>query len=423
MCFDPGISPRIIGAYPYRRTDVHFAGIWAKGAAAKSPPDVGSRMDRVLAESKTAPIARASIRPAPELTVVVPTFNERTNVPLLVARLQRTLDGTDWEVIFVDDNSPDATAAAVRALGESDARVRCIRRIGRRGLAGACLEGMLASQARFVAVMDADLQHDETLLTDMLARLRVGDVDLAVASRYVNIGSAPGLAGRRASYSRWSTELAKRLLRVELSDPMSGFFMLRRTAIEELAPTLSSQGFKILLDIVASARGALRIAELPYVFRERQHGESKLDARIVFDFFALVLSKVTNDAVSFRFLMYCLVGLTGVVIHMAALTVAVDFAGLAFGLAQAAATVTAIAWNFALNNAVTYRDQRLAGWAFVTGLLRFEVICAVGAISNVGVATWIYRDDRRWWLAGLAGALMGAAWNYIVSAAFVWRPR
>jgi dolichol-phosphate mannosyltransferase len=380
-------------------------------------------MDRALVESKTAPITRALTRPAPELTIVVPTFNERTNVPLLVARLQRTLEGIDWEVIFVDDNSPDGTAAAVRALGASDARVRCIRRIGRRGLAGACLEGMLASQARFVAVMDADLQHDETLLTAMLTRLRPGDVDLAVASRYVDAGSAAGLAGRRASYSRWSTEVAKRLLRVELSDPMSGFFMVRRGAIEELAPALSSQGFKILLDLVASARGALRIAELPYVFRERQHGESKLDARVVLDFFGLVLGKLTHDAVSFRFLMYCLVGLTGVLVHMAALTVAVDLAGLTFGPAQTAATLVAIVWNFVLNNAVTYRDQRLSGWGFVTGLLRFEVICAVGAVSNVGVATWIYGFDPRWWLAGLAGAVMGAAWNYIVSAAFVWHVR
>jgi dolichol-phosphate mannosyltransferase len=199
--------------------------------------------------------------------------------------------------------------------------------------------------------------------------------------------------------------------------------MLRRTAVEELAPALSSHGFKILLDLVASARGALRVAEMPYVFRERQHGESKLDARIVLDFFALVLGKLTNNAVSFRFLMYCLVGLTGVFIHMAALAIALDATGLTFGPAQTVATMVAIVWNFVLNNAVTYRDQRLAGWTFVTGLLRFEVICAVGAISNVGVATWIYGLDPRWWLAGLAGALMGAAWNYIVSAAFVWHAR
>jgi dolichol-phosphate mannosyltransferase len=199
--------------------------------------------------------------------------------------------------------------------------------------------------------------------------------------------------------------------------------MLRRAAVEELAPKLSSQGFKILLDIVATAGGTLRIAELPYVFRERQHGESKLDARIVLDFFALVLAKLTDDAVSFRFLMFCFVGLTGVFIHMAALAVMFDLGGLAFGPAQAVATVGAIAWNFVLNNALTYRDQRLAGWAFITGLLRFEVICAVGALSNVGVATWIYDYDPRWWVAGLGGALMGAVWNYVVSAAFVWRAR
>src|SRR5262249_40473123 len=182
--------------------------------------DVGWRMDRVLVESKTAPLARASTRPAPELTIVVPTFNERTNVPLLVARLQRRLDGVDWEVIFVAEPSARAgTAAGVGPRGGRDARARCIRRIGRRGLAGACLEGMLASQARFVAVMDANLQHDEALLTDMLARLRPGDVDLAVASRYVEAGSAAGLTGRRARYSRWSSEGARRRLRVRLSGP------------------------------------------------------------------------------------------------------------------------------------------------------------------------------------------------------------
>src|SRR5438132_1704146 len=287
--------------------------------------------DQVLAESQSVSRAPATARPAPELTIVVPTFNERANIPLLVGRLRRTLEGIDWEVLFVDDDSPDRTAAAVRALGEQDARVRCLRRVGRRGLAGACLEGILASQARYVAVMDADLQHDEALLVGMLERLRAGDTDLVVASRYVGEGSAAGLAGRRASYSRWSTEIARRLLKV---------------------------------------------------------------------------------------------GLTGVFIHMAALVVALDLGGLTFGPAQTAATVIAIAWNFTLNNALTYRDQRLSGWSFVTGLLRFQVICAVGAISNVGIASAIYGyDPEEWLLAGLGGAVMGAVWNYVVSAAFVWRAR
>jgi len=370
-----------------------------------------------------APQAASATRPAPELSVVVPTFKERANVPLLVEKLARTLIGVDWEVIFVDDNSPDGTAAAARAIGATDYRVRCIRRIGRRGLAGACIEGMLASQAGYVAVMDADLQHDERLLTGMLEKLR-GDTDLAVASRYVAGGSAAGLssAGREHA-SRLSTVLAQRLLGVTLSDPMSGFFMIRRERFEELAPRLTTQGFKILLDIAATARGTLRIAELPLVFAERQHGESKLDTRVALDFIALIIAKLTNDAVSFRFLLFCLVGLTGIAIHMATLQFALGVMALGFGAAQTVATVAAITWNFVLNNMFTYRDQRLAGVQFVTGLIRFQLICAVGAISNVGIASVIYERDPNWWVAGLGGALMGAVWNYVVSAAFVWRQR
>ena len=370
-----------------------------------------------------APPPNVATRPAPELSVVVPTFKERDNVPLLVQMLARTLSGDDWEVVFVDDNSPHGTATVARKIGETDSRVRCVRRIGRRGLAGACIEGMLSSQARYVAVMDADLQHDETLLTAMLAQLR-GGTDLAVASRYVDGGSAAGLssAGRQQA-SRLSTEVARRLLGVTLSDPMSGFFMMRRDRFEELAPQLSAQGFKILLDIVATAHGSLRIAELPFVFGERQHGESKLDTRVALDFAALILAKLTNDTVSFRFLLFCLVGLTGIAIHMLTLQSALSIAALPFGWAQTAATFVAITWNFVLNNMFTYRDQRLAGWQFVTGLIRFQVICAVGAISNVGIATAIYRYDPEWWIAGLGGALMGAVWNYVVSAAFVWRQR
>ena len=376
-------------------------------------------------EVSPTPVVQAAgaTRAAPELSVVVPTFKERDNVALLVDKLARTLDGIEWEVVFVDDNSPDGTAAAARAIGATDDRVRCIRRIGRRGLAGACIEGMLASQARYVAVMDADLQHDERLLTAMLERLR-GDADLAVASRYVDGGSAAGLSSAsREHASRLSTTLAQRLLGVTLSDPMSGFFMIRRERFEELAPRLTTQGFKILLDIAATARGSLRIAELPFVFAQRQHGESKLDTRVALDFVALIVAKLTNDAVSFRFLLFCLVGFTGIAIHMATLQFALGVMTLGFGAAQAVATVAAIAWNFVLNNRLTYRDQRLAGWQFVTGLIRFELICAVGAISNVGIASVIYERDPNWWVAGLGGALMGAVWNYVVSAAFVWRQR
>jgi dolichol-phosphate mannosyltransferase len=366
--------------------------------------------------------ASAAVRSAPELTIVVPTFNEKANIPLLVERLAQLLTSCDWEVIFVDDNSPDGTAAAARAIGANDSRVRCIRRIGRRGLAGACLEGMLASQARYVAVMDADLQHDEGLLVPMLEALRAGRADVAVASRYLYGGSAAGLSKQRSRVSRGSNTLVRLLLGIDLTDPMSGHFMIRRDALEAIAPALSTQGFKILLDILATARGSLRTIELPSTFRERQHGESKLDSKIALDFAALVTAKLTNDAVSARFLLFCMVGLTGIGIHLSILS-ALLITNLSFGAAQAFATIGAIAWNFVLNNLFTYRDQRLTGWHFVTGLIRFQVICAIGAISNVGIATWIYDYDETWWIAGLGGALIGTVWNFVVSAALVWRQR
>jgi dolichol-phosphate mannosyltransferase len=365
----------------------------------------------------------AAVRPAPELTIVVPTFNEQANIPLLVERLSQLLTSCDWEVIFVDDNSPDGTAAAARTIGEQNSRVRCIRRIGRRGLAGACLEGMLASQARYVAVMDADLQHDEGLLVPMLEALRIGRADVAVASRYLYGGSAAGLSKQRSRVSRGSNAIVRLLLGIELTDPMSGHFMIRREAFEAIAPQLSSQGFKILLDILATARGGLRTIELPSTFRERQHGESKLDSKIALDFAALVTAKLTHDAVSARFLLFCMVGLTGLGIHLSILSALLMTTGLSFGAAQAFATVGAIAWNFVLNNLFTYRDQRLTGWHFLTGLIRFQVICAIGAISNVGIATWIYDYDEVWWIAGLGGALIGTVWNFVVSAALVWRQR
>jgi dolichol-phosphate mannosyltransferase len=368
-----------------------------------------------------APIS--AVRPAPELSVVVPTYNERANIPILVERLTHVLAGCAWEVLFVDDNSPDGTAAVARALGETDGRVRCMRRIGRRGLAGACLEGMLASQARYLAVMDADLQHDEKLLAAMLDRLRGGNCDVVVASRYLGGGSAAGLSKQRARASHFANMLVRRLLGIDLTDPMSGHFMIRRDAFEPRAPAISSQGFKILLDILATKPGSLRVVELPSTFHERRHGESKLDSKVALDFAALLTAKLTNDAVSVRFLLFCLVGTSGLVVHLIALSLATQLAAIAFGPAQTLATVCAITWNFVLNNVFTYRDQRLSGWRFLTGLVRFQVICAIGAVSNVGIATWIYDYDSRWWLAGLAGAMIGTVWNFVVSAAFVWRQR
>jgi dolichol-phosphate mannosyltransferase len=359
----------------------------------------------------------------PEVSVVVPTFNERDNVTALFRKLETALAGRAWEVIYVDDNSPDGTWDVVRALAREDSRVRCIRRIGRRGLSGACIEGILASSAPCAAVIDADLQHDETQLPKMLALLQGGEADLVVGSRYVEGGSADSFDRQRAGFSMLATQVSKKLLRVEIADPMSGFFMIRRDRFEQLAPQLSTQGFKILLDIVATARGSLRIKEIPYNFGARQHGESKLDSMVALDFLGLELAKLTGDVVSLRFLLFAMVGSLGLLVHLVALFVALEVFDVPFPEAQACGALLAMTSNFLLNNFLTYRDQRLQGFGILRGLLLFYLVCSVGLVANVGVAFSVYDQEPIWWLAGAAGALMGVVWNYAMSGLFVWRKR
>jgi dolichol-phosphate mannosyltransferase len=360
---------------------------------------------------------------APQLSVVVPTFNERDNVTKLLRKLETALAGLAWEVVFVDDNSPDGTWDVVRGLARQDNRVRCIRRIGRRGLSGACIEGILASSAPCAAVMDADLQHDEAQLPKMLALLQDGNVDLVVGSRYIEGGSADSFDKGRAGASALATEVAKRVLRIKIADPMSGFFMIRRDRFEQLAPQLSTQGFKILLDVVATARGELRVREIPYSFGSRLHGESKLDSMVALDFLGLVLAKLTRDVVSLRFLLFAMVGSIGVFVHFATLYIVLKGLHQPFAVAQGCGALLAMTSNFVLNNFLTYRDQRLKGFAILRGLVLFYIVCGVGLAANVGVAFSVYAQEPIWWLAGAAGALMGVVWNYAMSGLFVWRKR
>lgn len=379
--------------------------------------------DTALGHEAPAPSELEGGWRSPELSVIIPTLNERDNVPLIVAQLERALAGVHWEAIFVDDDSADGTAQAVRGLARGNPRVRCIRRIGRRGLAGACIEGMLASSALAVAVMDGDLQHDEALLPGMLDSIRAG-ADLAVATRFAEGGTADaGFSAVRAWGSRLASAATRRLMGMQLTDPMSGFFMMRREAFEALAPALSTQGFKLLLDIIASKQAPLRVVELPYQFRARRHGASKLDSLVVLDFAGLMLAKLSGDRVPVRFLLFMVVGASGLVVHLAALKATLSLAGLGFDLAQAVAAYVAMTWNFVLNNQLTYRDRRLKGWAALKGLASFYAVCSVGAIANVGVASWVYGGDPSWWLAGTAGALMGAVFNYAASSTITWRQR
>lgn len=360
--------------------------------------------------------------PGPELTIIIPTLNERGNIFPLYERLSATLPQVNWEAIFVDDDSSDGTREEVARLAAEDRRVRLLHRIERRGLASACIEGVQASTSPFIAVMDADLQHDESLLPKMLDILRREPIDVVIGSRYVEFGGVGDWQRRRALASKVATYIGQYVLRVSVADPMSGFFMFRREVFQASLRKLSAVGFKILIDLLASSPRPLRVKEIPFTFRPRHSGESKFDELVAWEYAVLLADKLVGHALPIRFVLFSLVGGAGILAHLAVLWFCLNPLGLTFQAGQTIATGVAMIGNFVLNNWFTYRDRRLKGWDFAWGLLSFVLICSVGAVANIGIASLLLREEgASWWLAGIAGAAMSLVWNYAVSSIFTWR--
>jgi dolichol-phosphate mannosyltransferase len=360
----------------------------------------------------------------PQLSVIVPTFNERENVEPMINALSEALAGIPFEVVFVDDNSPDGTAALVKQFARARSGVRCLHRIGRRGLSSAVVEGVLSSSAPFVAVVDGDMQHDETKLPAMLALLQNDSADVVVGSRYVEGGGLGDWTASRVWMSKFAAGLSRTILKGQaLQDPMSGFFMTRRDSFDRVVPHLSIEGFKILLDFIASTETRLRIAEVPYHFRLRVHGESKLDSLVLWEYAVLLLDKLVGRFVPPRFVLFVAVGATGVAVHFSVLASLISFAKQDFLYAQGVATLVAMTWNFILNDTLTYRDKRLKGIRWFKGLLSFYLVCGLGALANVGIASALFEKSYSWWVAASAGIVVGTVFNYAMTSMFTWKGR
>jgi len=366
----------------------------------------------------------AAIQDAPlQLSVIVPTLNEAGNIEPLLEKLGLALSGIEWEAIFVDDGSTDGTPELLTSIAQSDRRVRMIRRIGRRGLSSAVVEGALASTTPIIAVIDADLQHDERILPDLYRAIADTGHELAIGTRYAGTGSTGEWDDKRLRISRFATSLAAPIMKTRLSDPMSGFFAVRRDVLLKAAPGLSNVGYKILLDLVASSPGTLNVAEVGYTFGTRQSGESKLDEMVALEYIELLLDKTIGRFVPVKLVQFGAIGMLGVGIHLALLFVTLNILGAAFAAAQVTAVVGAMTFNFALNNRFTYRDRQLTGMAWLTGLLSFYAVCALGAVANVGIGSLVYEQYHGWAIAGIAGAIVGSVWNYVASGWLTWSRR
>lgn len=373
--------------------------------------------ERVTAQASAQ--SKVPGRILPVLSIIAPTYNERPNVRPLAAAIAKVLGSTPWELIFVDDDSPDGTYDEVAALAREGVPVRCIRRIGRRGLASAVVEGAMSAEAEIVGVIDADMQHDEAVLPIMLHLLQTSDAEVVVGSRYVAGGGLGDWDASRRSMSSFATWASRLLVGGTVTDPMSGFFMTRRSVFEATIYDLSQQGYKILLDILTASPHPLNVVEVPYVFRSRQVGESKLDVMIVAEYAFLLIEKATNGLIPPRFVLFSIVGGLGVVVHLSVLKV-MNSLGFSFLPSQATATLVAMAFNYVINNFITYRSDRLKGINFIVGYVIFCLVCSLGAVANISVANLTISEFDSWPLAGIAGALMSSVFNFGVATKFVW---
>ncbi len=361
-----------------------------------------------------------------DLGIVLPTLNERGNLGPLVKRIEDALGAEGWEVLIVDDDSKDGTADEARAIAQADRRVRVIQRIGRRGLASAAIEGFCATAAPYVAVMDADHQHDPAMLVGMLAAMKSGEAEICIASRFAEGASTADWDNPdREKLSGLANTIARKITGVALTDPMSGYFMLPTATARALTPRLSGIGFKILLDLLATSDRPMKVKEFALNFAARREGVSKLDRAILFDFLAGLYDKTLGQVIPTRFALFGTVGALGVIVHMVVLAslimgVGEGLAG-SFFEAQGIAVIVAMSFNFWLNNWLTYRDKRLKGWgAVLRGWAGFCATCAVGAFANVAAATLLQSQGVFWAVAAMAGIVIGSVWNYALSSRFVW---
>jgi dolichol-phosphate mannosyltransferase len=356
-----------------------------------------------------------------DLAIVLPTYNERENIAEVISRLDDALQGLRWEAIFVDDDSPDGTANLIHAFARRDTRVRLLHRVGRRGLSSACIEGIMATSANYVAVMDADLQHDATILPKMLAQLRDRALDLVVGTRNAQGGSMGQFSSKRVLLSRLGQKISNVVCRCELSDPMSGFFLLNRSFFLEVVRNLQGSGFKILVDLLASSERPVRLGEVGYRFRNRTRGDSKLDVNTAVEYLFLVVNKMVGGIIPIRFAVFSLVGAAGLATHLTCLALLLHDTHLHFLAAQIVATFVAMTENFFLNNLITYRDRSLRGTRLLSGVASFWLACSFGAWANVIFARALLQSGLPWYFAGLAGIILSSVWNYSINSLFTWQ--
>ncbi len=361
----------------------------------------------------------------PTLSIVIPTYNEKDNISTILEKLKKELKGINNEIIFVDDNSPDGTSIIVKELTKNSPEIRLIHRIGRKGLAGAVIEGIFAANSDLVAVMDCDLQHDTTKLLDMMDLFSYNSsLDLVIGSRFTETGeiSEKAFSKIRELGSKVTTFLIKKVLNITATDPLSGFFMVRKDTFLKSSENLQTQGFKVLADFLATSGKNIEIKEVGYKFKSRIAGESKMSFLTALELVGLVLSQILKGKVSIRFILFCMVGLSGIFVQLLITGLAMMLINQ-FPTSQTLGIIGAMTSNYFLNNIITFQERKLKSLDLIRGLFSFYLICSLGAFTNIAVATYVFEISSNWIISSLIGAIFGAVWNFTLTSIFTWKSK
>ena len=359
------------------------------------------------------------------LTIIIPTFNEVKNVDEIIKRLNKVLNQIKFRIIFVDDNSSDGTIDKVKENQLIHNNIDLIIRVGRRALAGACIEGLLNSSSQLVAIIDCDLQHDENILPKMYALFKKQPtLDLVVGSRHIDEGtSSSGFSLLREYGSKIAIKVTQILLRIKISDPMSGFFMVKNSSLLPIIKKLQPDGFKILADILASVKGRWNIKEVGYIFRKRKSGDSKMNVTVILELIALILSHLSFRFFSIRFIMFGMVGASGILVQLISTFLLMNYISLDFIIAHILSVIIAMTSNFSLNNILTFKDKALTGTKYIKGLLTFYLVCSIGAFLNIAIADYLFKNFGLWIFSSVSGAFIAALWNFLFNSIITWKTK
>ena len=358
------------------------------------------------------------------ISIIIPTFNEAKNIRSLINNLANLLNNLDYEIIVVDDDSPDGTANEVNKLMEQNKNIYLISRVGRYGLSSAIKEGLIFGKGEYLIVLDGDGQHDANCILDLIKKIKETNSDMVIASRFLDSSEIKGLSEKRS----FGSKLANIAARISLSsnysnltDYLSGCFCLKRKNTELFIRKIEINGFKFLYEILALSKGRLSIVEVPLLFKERNHGKSKLDLAIVWDFFISILHNISYRILPRRAISFGLVGISGVFVQLLITLLLINIFLIEFKSALPFSVVCAATSNFLINNQLTFRNNRLRNLALLKGLLKFLLVASLPVIANVGIATAFYQyisSDTL--IAQIAGIAIVYAWNYLASSLFVW---